>query len=75
MGPDIRERLEQLGPRAIRDAMPEQHREFLRSQPWAIAEDVIEEIQAMQLGKVQSKALSASMRRGHKHASELRVSP
>ena len=29
--PDIRERLEQLGPRVIRDAKPEQHREFLRS--------------------------------------------
>ena len=29
-------------------------------QPWALAEDVIEEIQAKQLGKVQSKALNAS---------------
>ena len=88
VGPDVRELLEQLGPRVIRDAVPEQSREFLAQlsfviagtvhhtgQPWALAEDVIEEIRAKQLGKEQSKALIASKRSGHKHASELRVSP
>ena len=36
VGPDIRERLEQLGPRVIRDAMPEQHRESFAQLPFVI---------------------------------------
>lgn len=33
----VRERLEQLGPRVIRDAMPDQHREFFAQLPFVIA--------------------------------------